>query len=139
MNVNGQAPRILAINDSPEILVLLREIFEEEGFRITTRTHDATDLDEVKRINPDLIILDYSAEAESRLLHHLTDNAPLGGIPVVLCTGARREIEAIKAELDAMGVAVVFKPFDIDVLVDVVREALDRGCDAKASLPPLPE
>lgn len=136
MHLDGQAPHILVINDSPEILDLEQEIFADEGFRVTTRiTHD-TNLEEIVQIAPDLIIVDYSTEAESNRLYHLTTDLRTEQIPVVLCTGAVRHVEAIKPELDAMGVAIVFKPFDIEHLVRVVRERLGLGFDAQESLPP---
>ncbi|HEU5434055.1 MAG TPA: hypothetical protein VFU81_20465, partial [Thermomicrobiales bacterium] len=46
------------------------------------------------------------------------------GIPLVLCTGAVREVEAWRPLLDAWGVAVVFKPFDIDHLAATIAAQL---------------
>lgn len=124
MNVPDQSPHILVVNDSPEILALKREIFEEEGFRVTTRMGSDMNLEEITHIAPSLIILGHSSETESALLQYLTVDSPFGHIPIVLCTGAVRQVETIKPQLDAMGVAVVYKPFDIEDLVRVVREGL---------------
>lgn len=139
MHPDGRSPHILVVNDSPEVLDLKREIFEDEGFRLTTRiTHD-TDLEEVVSLAPDLVIIDYSSEGESALLHQVTTNSRTAQIPVVLCTGAVRQVEAIKPELDARGVAVVYKPFDIDYLVRVVRDQLGLGVASDESVPPRAE
>ena len=135
MSSDGQQAHILAINDSLEILVLMREIFEEEAFRFTMRLNSQTDLDEIVQISPGLIILDYSSETETGLLHRLTTDPSTEQIPIILCTGAVREIEALQPELDLRGVAVVHKPFDIEHLVRVVREALGLDFDTEESLP----
>jgi CheY-like chemotaxis protein len=45
-------------------------------------------------------------------------------IPIVLCTGAVREVKALEEHLVAMGVTVILKPFNIDQLVDAIRERL---------------
>lgn len=135
MNVDDQAPHVLAVNDSPEILALLRELFEEEAFRITTRINSETNPEEIAQIAPNLIILDYSSETETTLLHHLTMGPRSERIPIILCTGAKREIETIRPELDAMGVAVVYKPFDIDHIVRVAHESLGLVSEPEEPLP----
>jgi two-component system response regulator VicR len=136
MNADGQAPHILVINDSPEILALKREIFEDEGFRVTTWDTSEAELDKIIQIAPDLIILDYSSETESGLLQQLSTDPRTERIPLVLCTGARRQVEEMKPDLDAMGVAVVYKPFDIEDLVQTVREGLGLASESQESLPP---
>lgn len=136
MNSDGQSPHILVINDSREILALKREILEDEGFRVTTRITGEIHLDEIAHIEPSLVIFDYTSEIESNLLQHLTVDSSLSLIPIVLCTGAVREVTAIRPRLDAMGIAVVFKPFDIDHLVSVVRQRLGLASDREESLPP---
>lgn len=139
MSFDGQQRHILVINDAPEILILKREIFEEEGFHVTTLITSKTDLDEIVQIAPDLIILDYSTEAESDLLHQLTSDTRVAHTPLILCTGAVRQIEAIKPELDTLGVAVVYKPFDIEHLLEVVRHSLGLGSESTESPPPRSE
>lgn len=136
MHLDGQAPHILAVNDALEILILFREIFEEEGFRVTTRIADDTHIEEIVQIAPDLIILNYRSEAELSLWQRLTTDHRTQSVPIVLCTGAVREIEAIKPELGVKGIAVIYKPFEIEHLVRVVRERLGLGFDAQESLPP---
>ena len=136
MSADSQPPLILVVNDSPEILDLKREIFEDEGFRVTTRITHETNLEEIVQIAPDLVITDYSSETQTGLLQHLTIDAPLGRVPIVLCTGAVREVEAARSHLDTLGVAIVFKPFEIEHLVHVVRGALGLGSGSEEALPP---
>lgn len=139
MYSDGQPPHILVVNDSPAILDLKREIFEEEGFRLTTRITHETGLKEIVSFAPDLVILGCGLEGESALLHQLRTNSRTKHLPVVLCTGAVRQTEVNKPELEALGVAVVYKPFDIDHLVHVVRSALGLGVASDESTPPQPQ
>ncbi len=136
MHPDGQPPHILVLDDSPAILELKQEIFEDEGFRLSTRILHETDLEKVVSLGPDLVIMGYTSDAESALLHQLTTDARTAHLPVVLCTGAVRQVEVIKPELEAMGVRIIYKPFDIEHLVHVVRGALGLGAGSDESLPP---
>lgn len=49
-------------------------------------------------------------------------------IPVVLCTGAVRQVEALRPHLDQTGVRVIIKPFNIaDLLRAVAISMKDSG------------
>lgn len=136
MYADGTQPHILAVNDSPELLDLFRELFEEEGFRITTWSERDTKFDDIVQLAPDLIILDYSIGVEGVLLLQLSESSHTGHIPIVLCTGVvRSEVDAMWELLNTMGVTVVFKPFDIDHIQRVVRDALGLTLAFDESLP----
>jgi CheY-like chemotaxis protein len=45
-------------------------------------------------------------------------------IPIVLCTRAVHEVKALEQHLVTMGVTVVLKPFNIDQLLDAIRDRL---------------
>jgi DNA-binding response OmpR family regulator len=52
---------ILVVNDTPEILELFRELLEGDGYRVSLYSYAFRDLEEVKRVEPDLMILDSSS------------------------------------------------------------------------------
>lgn len=136
MNPDGQQPHILCVNHSPEILSLLRDLLEEEGFRVTTQTHTDKDLDRIAGLDPDLITLDYmwsTVDDDWSLLQLLKLDRRTRMIPIILCTGAIREVEALAEYLQTMDVSVVFKPFDINRLVAAVHEALGHEPVIRAS------
>jgi len=122
---------ILAGDDSSVILDLYREILEDEGYRVSLSA-TPLDVDDVRRIRPDLVILDHMLnEGEGsgwQLLRELREDADLASLPVVVCTGAVHRVRQGEAELRAMGAGVVTKPFDID---DLVR-AVDRAWTERA-------
>ena len=132
------APKhILAGDDSPVILDLFREILEAEGYRVSLST-EALDLDRVKRVEPDLVILDHMlGEGEGsgwQLLQQLRRDPETAELPIVVCTGAVHRVRENEALLRDLGIGVVFKPFDIDRLLEVVNGAWrEPGGSAPAS------
>jgi CheY-like chemotaxis protein len=129
MSADHKSPRILCINHSPEVLGLLRDLLEEEGYRVTTQSHTDRDLDHVVDLDPDLITLDYmwsSFDDDWSLLQLLRLDPRTRTTPIILCTGAVREVGALEEHLRTMDVSVVFKPFDIEQFVAAVNEALGR-------------
>jgi CheY-like chemotaxis protein len=118
---------ILAINNDPAVLALFRELLEEEGYRVSLHSYVDRDLAGIKAMCPDLIVLDYMwaiEDASWSLLQLLRMDRTMAKVPIVLCTGAVREVEALNGHLTEMGVRVVLKPFDIDRLLTVIAEAL---------------
>lgn len=132
---NTDQKHILVVNDTPEILDMFRALLGEEGFKVSLdrfTVEMAEMLSKVKNVKPDLIILDYIIGREEsgwQFLQLLKMDRETRRIPVVVCTGAARQVEAILAHLDEMGVAVVLKPFDIDHLLDILRKSLDGSAE----------
>ncbi|HEU0164282.1 MAG TPA: response regulator [Thermomicrobiales bacterium] len=125
--LDGAQPHILAINHSPEVLTLLEELLREEGYRVTTRSHLDRDLRDFSTVSPDLIVIDYMWATDDdnwSLLQLLRMNPATRDIPIVLCTGAVREAQALESHLFEMRIRVVYKPFDIGVLLGVIADAL---------------
>ena len=130
MNADGQQPHILCINHSPEILALMKNLLEDEGFRVTTHSRLEKDLDKITQLAPDVIIIDYmwtSSDDEWVFLTMLTINPRTQHIPLILCTAAVQQARDLQEHLFEMGIRVVLKPFDIDHLARVVHEALEAG------------
>jgi CheY-like chemotaxis protein len=135
MHADGQQPHILCINHVPDILALMKNLLEDEGFRVTTQNQLDKDLDAIADLAPDVIIIDYmwaSSDDEWSLLILLTMHPRTRHIPVVLCTGAVLQAKEMQEHLTEMGIRVVLKPFDIDHLVQVVHEALEAGTGSQA-------
>jgi CheY-like chemotaxis protein len=124
---DGHRPRIIAINNDPAVLALFRDLLEEAGYQVSTQTYVDRDVSQIKALKPDLIILDYmwaNEDASWSLLQMLRMDPATEAIPIVLCTGAVHEVKALEEHLVTMGVTVVLKPFNIDQLIDAIRERL---------------
>ena len=131
-------PHVLAINNDPTVLALFRDLLEEEGYRVSLHSYVDRDLAEIVRLAPDLIVLDYMwaiEDASWSLLQMLQMDRRTAAIPIVLCTGAVREVEALEGHLTEMGIRVVLKPFNIDRLLAVLAEALAARTTAAQEAP----
>lgn len=129
MSANGHQPHILCINHSPEILELLRDLLEAEGFRASTATSLEHDLDAIVALKPDAITIDYmwsSSDNEWVFLTMMTMDPRTRDIPVILCTAAVAQAMEMESHLADLGIRVVLKPFNIEDLIEAVHAALRR-------------
>src|SRR6185503_108863 len=94
--------RIMVINNSDNILAMFRKILEAEGYEVFLQLFLNSDLRDVRRIKPDLIILDYYVGREGvgwEFLQLLKMDDSTSDIPVLLCTTAIKLVQEIGAYL----------------------------------------
>ena len=130
MSRQQSARHVLVINDTPEILELFREILEDEGYRVSLSSFSVAQMQEIRDAPPDLIILDFIIGGEAlgwQMLQQLKMDRTTMEIPVIVCTAAVNLVQEIDEQLKVKQVAVVFKPFDIDDLLEVVRQRFDQA------------
>jgi CheY-like chemotaxis protein len=114
---------IFVINDTIAILELFTALLEDEGYRVTTDGFSIEMVDLLRRVKadrPDLLVLDFLIQDEGKgwqFLQMLRMDRETRDLPVVVCTAAVKLVEDLQTHLDAMGVGVVLKPFDIDHLL----------------------
>ena len=63
MTADGRQPHILVINDTQEILDLMQELLEDEGYRVTTSVA-LLDITKIKTLAPDIIVQDLLFEGD---------------------------------------------------------------------------
>jgi two-component system, OmpR family, response regulator VicR len=123
----GRQLHILVVNDTQEILDLLQDLLEGEGYRVT-QSLALLNIDKIKALAPDIIAQDimfeHSQDEGWKMLHLMRLDPELARIPIVLCTAAVSVVRdpAMAEQLDRLGVRVVLKPFHIDELVQVLSE-----------------
>lgn len=121
--------RILAMNDNQEILNLYVELLNEEGYEVISQMAELQDMNLIREIKPDLLILDYMINGELvgwRILQMLKMSSDIASIPVIICTAATRQVKEMESHLLAKGVRIVLKPFDIYELIEAVHTALGK-------------
>jgi CheY-like chemotaxis protein len=129
MTADGRQPHILIVNDTQEILDLLRELLEEEGYRVSTFVETLT-LTRLKMAKPDVIIQDLLFERMQgmgwKFLTMSRLDPDLAPVPLILCTAAMSVVkdEDMAEKLRHLRVRVVLKPFAAEELLDVVAAAL---------------
>ena len=127
MSTRPATRHILAIDDDHAIRSLLRDVLEDEGYRVSTRPAVDKDLGAIVATAPDLIVLDYRWANEDggwSLLQLLRRDPRTAHLPVVLCTGAVKQVAAMRNRPADMRVAVVFKPFNISQLTTTIAALL---------------
>jgi two-component system, OmpR family, response regulator VicR len=127
MSADGRQPHVLVVNDTQEILDLMQELLEEEGYRVTTSLA-LLDLDKVRALAPDVIVQDLLFEGTQELgwkfLTLVRLDPQLARIPLVLCTAAVRTVKdpEMAEQLDRQGIRIVLKPFTIEDLLTTLND-----------------
>jgi CheY-like chemotaxis protein len=130
---------LLVIDDDQSNLELYREIFEEEGFRVSVSTSPLFPPQDISDLNPDLILLDLRfGESTGGLdfLSRLKANLVTLSVPVLVCSADHQQLAAIHAQLVAWGCGILAKPFDLDELLAVVRSFLASADVLSAAVAP---
>lgn len=122
--------RILVVNDTQEILELFRMLLEEEeGHEVILSGFPFQQISDVEKIKPDLIILDFvfgDRKSGWQMLQMLKMQRSTANIPVIVCTAALDMVREQEGYLVSQGIHVIYKPFEIDQLVNNVRELLEK-------------
>lgn len=129
-----ERPRhILVVNDTEEILELFTQILHEEaGYEVTMASFQPQMIEFVKQIGPDLIISDHVFGEEKigwQFIQRLKMDRETMHIPIIVCSGAIRELKEMDGYLQSKNVGVLFKPFDIDELLHLVTKKLEDAED----------
>lgn len=129
MRTAAQRPHILVIDDAPSILDPIGMLLEDEGYRVSLALRPLEPAG-LLTLAPDVIVQEllfggrpevgWQALAQMQLTRGLTR------IPVILCTTASHLVTepAMAANLDAVGIRVVLKPFLLEDLLAAVADAL---------------
>ena len=127
--------RALVVNDTQEILELFDEILSGLGFDVVLMSYAPRELDRVREVKPDLIVLDFLMGDREllgwQLLQKLKMDRTLDAIPVIVCSAAVKAVEEQQGYLTEQGVIVVLKPFNVDQLEDAVRRATEMPATAR--------
>jgi len=127
-NETKQRPGIVIIDDDAETSAQLAELFRAAGFAVTTIGSALGATDVIKRVRPDLIVLDLALPYRSgaSLLGSLKADPALAMVPVVVYTAIA---ETLTPDRRALAAAVLEKPTDASRLVEVARSLLPAAKD----------
>jgi len=119
--------RVLVIDDEAPIRLLCRVNLEAEKMEVVEAKDGPTGLEEARRTNPDVILLDVMMPTLDgwRVAEHLLDDPKTKDIPIIFLT-ARAEFRDRARGLDIGGIDYVTKPFNPLELASLVRSLLDR-------------
>lgn len=127
----ARPPRIALINDDTTFLELMRELLEaQEGYDVMICKEGQGAYQFVKAHRPDLVLLDIRMGGEEigwTIMELLTLDPDTRPIPMIVCSAAVRQLHEHEPILNKYHISVLPKPFDLDALLDKVREGLARG------------
>ena len=122
--------RIMVINNSDDILAMFKKILERDDHEVFLQMFLNSDLREVRRIKPDLIILDYYVGREGigwEFLQLLKMEDSTANLPVLLCTTDIKLAHEIGGYLESKKVSLLRKPFESRELLSAVQASLVDG------------
>ena len=116
------AKHILIVDDSVDYLDFMRLLLDAEGFRAEVASSTAALQEQLQRGCPDLVISDVRMPGQTpfAVLDVLEGDERTRRIPVLVCTGAVQEVQEFAERLKRDRLEVLFKPFDIDDLLQCV-------------------
>jgi CheY-like chemotaxis protein len=137
-SADGHRPcHVLVLDDESTIVEILHlhEVLADDGCKVTSfRT--LPPLDEVAHLTPDAIILDLVFGGQATgvgFLVALRADPATAAIPVVICTALTGERVVSALPEPQLAVPVLTKPFDLDAIVGVVRDAIRAGVVERSS------
>ncbi len=115
--------RILVVEDDYDILCVLTDLLNDEGYEVVGLTYTGSITESVRESRPDLVILDFLLAGVNGGEHclELKSHPEFSGIPVILMSGFPRFPESFG---DFGSDAFIQKPFNIHTVLHVVEVCL---------------
>ncbi|MFH1714676.1 MAG: response regulator transcription factor [Elusimicrobiota bacterium] len=120
--------KILVVDDEPEILLLIKEALNKEGFTVLTARNADAAIKLARERKPDLVVLDLELGGISgwdvcRILKDTDDSRDL---PIIMITAKHVSTDDVVKGLDLGADDYVIKPFKLSILVARVNAILRR-------------
>lgn len=115
------SPRsVLIIDDKSSIHIVVAMVLEDEGYVVRTASNGATGLEMLESWTPDIILLDVRMPVmDGWTFLQIYQQRAIPHAPIIACAADADIKERI---LEAGAVALLHKPFDLDVLVGMVEQ-----------------
>lgn len=121
---------LFCINGAAEFLEVMRALFEDEQFNVTTTNYVPKTFEQVDALQPDGIILDLAIthQAGWALLERLASDASTRSIPVIIVSTDQTILDEVALDPARYGGrAHLVKPLDLDALVATVRRVVGEA------------
>ncbi|MFC1566428.1 response regulator transcription factor [bacterium] len=120
--------KILIVDDEPEILLLIKEALNKEGFTVLTARNADSAIKISKERKPDLIILDLELGGISGwdVCRIIKENQETSEIPIIMITAKHIKTDDVVKGLDLGADDYVLKPFKLSILVARVNAIFRR-------------
>jgi two-component system alkaline phosphatase synthesis response regulator PhoP len=123
--INVTQQTILVVDDEPDVLLLCRVNLEFEGYLVVEASDGNEALEQMRRLQPDLVLLDVMMPRKDgwSALKEAKADSEIAHIPIVLLTAKVQEVDQIRGfELGAS--EYVTKPFSPLALAKTIGDVL---------------
>jgi CheY-like chemotaxis protein len=120
---------VFAINGSPAFLDVVRELFQDQAYNVTTTNFVPTSFAQIAAAQPDALIVDVvvGQSAGWELLGRLHAEASTNGIPVLVLSTSPRLLDLAREQAERYGThRYLDKPFELDAMLGAVREMIEE-------------
>jgi CheY-like chemotaxis protein len=121
---------IFAINGAPEFLNVIRDLFQDEGYNVTTTNFVPNSFDQIAALAPDALIVDIvvGQQAGWELLEQINAEAATSDIPVLIVSTDPRLLDRAQDQAARYGKnRYLIKPFSLDDILEQIREMIGRA------------
>jgi len=117
--------KILIVEDDRDILDLLKDVLEKEGFEVTDLNHTESITKSIEKHHVELVILDFLLPGINggELCHDIKCHPSTASIPVIMLSAFPRVLESLG---NYGSDAFIAKPFDVGELVRTVNNCFDK-------------
>ena len=116
---------VLLVDDEPDILLMLRMSFEDEGHHVVTAANGKLALERLAEGGIDVVVLDMMMPVVDGW-GVLTGKQASGDTTPVIVVSAKSDPRDAERVLELGAVDYVMKPFDLDALIALVSEVATR-------------
>jgi len=125
-------PRILLVDDTPEIAELLTFSLRDQGFDVFATGYDSAINDLVREQRPDALVIDCSMYTMSEaLFDSLRADEAHASLPVVIVTDTPEKADASLRAREAQHVLLIPKPFTGSQIARALGELLHTPVDSR--------
>ena len=119
---------VIAVADDNELINdFLNDLLHEEGYQVLCCFSGAEALRVIRRVIPDVAILDLQMETRDaglRVLEHLRQHPETAWISAIICSADVPFLDAKREDIIAYGGEIVYKPFEISHLLATIEKLL---------------
>ena|ERR1700761_7786435 len=117
--------RILVLDDSQDILDIVKETLSYEKFEVKTTSSSDHIIDTLQTYRPDLVILDYKQTGPKGddICRDIKAHPNLQNTPVIICSAYLANNDLSQCGCDA----TIAKPFGLNELLDKVKTLVYRS------------
>ena len=120
--------KVVCIEDEPEMIDLVKLILGRKGFELTGAMGGREGLEAVRRVKPDLVLLDLMMPDMDgwEVYQQMKADAEMQKIPVIVVTAKAQAADKALALYLAKVDGYLVKPYDQNQLLDMIGRVMSR-------------